>query len=74
MQDNLSHYENSHKPLIDTGREPLVLSKYPKDLDFTKIIGGTTYTVKSHFNPNANESMLRIILRWLDSGADVSEQ
>jgi len=65
--------EDNYKPLIDTGRELLPLSKYPKDLDFCRTIGNTTYTVKSHFNTNANETLLRIVLRWLDTGADVSE-
>ena len=72
--NNWREYADKHKPLIDTGRAPLPLAKYPSGLDFEKTIGGTTYTVKSHFNPNASESMLRIVLRWLDSDANVSEK
>ena len=49
------------------------LKKYPEDLDFTKTVGGTTYIVKSHFNPQAKESMLRITLRWLANGTNISE-
>ena len=62
----------AYRPLVVTGRAPLPLMKYPKDLDFTKTISGTTYTVKSHFKPNASESLFHIILRWLDSNVDVS--
>ena len=61
-------YARNYKPLVDTGREPLPLSKYPDDLDFSKTVGGTIYVVKSRFNPQANESLLRIILRMMDSG------
>ena len=64
--NNWREYTDSCKPLVDIAREPLPLSKYPKDLDFSKTIGNTTYTVKSHFNPNANESLLGIVLRWMD--------
>ena len=66
-------HARNYKPLVDTGREPLPLSKYPDDLDFSKTIGGTTYVVKSHFNPQANESLLRIILRMMDSGTEMFE-
>lgn len=62
----------AHNPLVDTGRERLPLMKYPKDLDFTKTIGGTTYTIKSYFDPQANESILRIVLRWCEDDADIS--
>ena len=61
-------YARNYKPLVDTGRKPLPLSKYPDDLDFNKTISGTTYVVKSRFNPQANESLLRIILRMMGSG------
>ena len=74
MQDNIWHeHSSNYKPLIDTGREPLPLSKHPKGLDFSKTIGNTTYTVKSHFNRNANESLLGIVLRRMDNGTDISE-
>jgi len=72
--DDYREPPKNYKPLIDIGRERLHLEKYPKDLDFSKAIGGTTYTVKSHFNPSANETLLRIVLRWLDSDTDISEQ
>ena len=75
MQSNdWREYKKSNKSLVDTGRERLHLEKYPKDLDFSKTIGGTTYTVKSHFNPNADETLLGIVLRWMDSDTDVSKQ
>ena len=66
-------YARNYKPLVDTGRKPLPLSKYPDDLDFSKNIGGTTYVVKSQFNPQANESLLRIILRMMDRGTNPLE-
>jgi len=72
-QYDWQEYARNYKPLVDTGREPLPLSKYPDDLDFSKNIGGTTYVVKSHFNPQANESLLRIILRMMDSGTESLE-
>jgi len=72
--NNWREYADNHKPLVYTDRQPLPLSKHPKDLDFSKIVGNTTYTVKSHFNSNANESLLGIVLRWLDDGTDISEQ
>lgn len=70
--DSWKEHAVSYKPLVDTGRERLPLEKNPRDLDFTKTLGGTTYTIKSHFNPQAHESILRIILRWMDNGTDVS--
>ncbi len=51
----------------------IAVKKYPDDLDFTKTVGGTTYIVKSHFNPQATESLLRIVLRRMDNGAELSE-
>ena len=72
QNDDWHEYAASYKPLIDTNRTRLPLSKYPKNLDFTKTIGGTTYLVKSHFNPSANESLLRIIMRRIeDSGKTI---
>ena len=71
--NNWREHAASYKPLVETGRKMIPLEKYPKNLDFTKTVGGTTYVVKSHFNPNAGESMLRIILRWIDNGTDISE-
>ena len=53
------------EPIIDTGREPLPLERMPADLDFVKVIGGTTYTVRSHFNPDAEEDLLQIICRLM---------
>jgi hypothetical protein len=75
MQDNnWREHANNYRPLVNTGREMIELKKRPDDLDYTKTIGGTTYVVKSHFNPQASESMLRIILRWMDDDTNVSEQ
>jgi len=65
--NNRREYANRYKPLIDTNREPLPLEKHPKALDFSKAIGGTIYTVKSRFNRNANESLLAIVMRWIDN-------
>ena len=74
MQDNnWREYADGYKSLVNTGREPLPLSKHPKGLDFSKTIGNTTYTVKSHFNRDANESLLGIVLRWMDDGTDIAE-
>ena len=73
QSNNWREHAASVKPLIETGREWLPLVKYPRDLGFTKTIGGTTYAVNSHFSQNASESMLRIILRWIDNGTDVAE-
>jgi hypothetical protein len=72
-EDNWRDYADNYKPLVNTGRKPLPLSKCPKDLDFSKTVGSTTYVVKSRFNPQANESLLDIVLRWMDSGTDISE-
>jgi hypothetical protein len=68
---NWRDYADNYKPLVNTDRKLLPLSKSPKDLDFTKTIGGTNYVVKSHFDPNANESLLDIVLRWIDSDAEI---
>lgn len=70
--DSWKEHAAAYKPLMDTGRERLPLEKNPQDLDFIRTVGGTTYTVKSHFDPQAHESMLRIILRWMDKGTDMS--
>jgi len=53
------------EPIIDTGREQIPLVKCPTDLDFVKTIGGTTYTVHSHFNPDADECLLQIVNRLM---------
>ena len=53
------------EPIIDTGREQIPLMKCPSDLDFTKTISGTVYTVRSHFNPNADECLLQIVNRLM---------
>ena len=53
------------EPIIDIGREPIPLLKCPADLDFVKTIGGTTYTVRSHFNPNADECLLQTVNRMM---------
>jgi len=73
MSKHWESYAAEYTPLIDTGRKPLHLSKYPKGLDFSKTIGNTTYTVKSRFNRSANESLLGIVLRWMENGTDISE-
>ena len=60
-------------PLINSGRKKIPLVKYPDDLDFSKAIGGTTYTVKSHFDPDADECLFGIVSRWIDNETDVSD-
>ena len=72
QEHNWHEHSSKYKSLVDTGREPLPLSKHPKGLDFSKTIGNTTYTVKSHFNRDASESLLGIVLRWMDDGTDIS--
>ena len=64
-------YAKSYKSLISTGRRPIPLKKYPKDLDFSKTIGNTTYVVKSHFNKSSNECALGIIMRWIENGTNI---
>jgi len=73
MQDNNNWREHAATvtTLIDTKRRLTPLSKYPKDLDFTKTISNTTYVVKSHFNPNINESILRTVLRLMDNDTNI---
>jgi len=73
QSNNWREHAASFKPLVNTGRKMMELKKYPEDLDFSKTIGGTTYVVKSHFNPQASESMFRTILRWMDNNANISE-
>jgi hypothetical protein len=51
---------------------PLAPTKYPKDLDFTKTIGGTTYVVKSRFDKSAGECLTGIVMRWIDKNTDIS--
>jgi len=48
------------------------LFKYPDDLDFSKKIGGTTYTVNSHFDPDADFCLVGIVSGWVDDDTDVS--
>ena len=74
LGSNWRDYEAVHKPLVDTGREPLPLEKYPKDLDFSTTIGGTTYMVNSRFSKNTKETLLDIIIRWFQNDTDISEQ
>lgn len=61
------------KPLVSTGRKLIPIEKYPKDLDFSKTIGGTTYIVGSHFNPNASECLLTKVSRLFVECKDLSE-
>lgn len=73
MQDNnWKNYAGSQKPAIDTGRKKIPLTKYPQDLDFVKTIGGTTYVVKSHFNPNADECLLAKVSRLFYDNKNLS--
>ena len=68
MQDILDEYSDvdwDYEPIIETGREPLPLYRFPADLDFVKTIGGTTYTVRSRFDQNADECLFGKINRLL---------
>lgn len=37
--------------------------RYPKDIDFEKTIGNTTYVVTSKFNQNASEDIINKVRR-----------
>ena len=39
--------------------------RHPKNLDFEKTIGNTTYIVTSHFNRSASEDMVQKIERMM---------
>lgn len=62
-----------YKPLIDTNRTAIPLMKHPQDLDFSKTVGYTTYVVKSHFNPQGNESLLIKVSRLMGNRKDSDE-
>ena len=62
------------EPIVDTGREPLSLEKCPADLDFVKVVGGTTYTIRSHFNPNADECLFQIVNRLMFGDPNLQER
>ena len=69
---NSPTYKVPEKLPIETGREWLELFKYPDDLDFSKKIGGTTYTINSHFDPDADFCLVGIVSGWVDDDTDVS--
>jgi len=69
---NSPTYKVPEKLPIETGREWLELFKYPDDLDFSKKIGGTTYTVNSHFDPDSDFCLVGIVSGWVDDDTDVS--
>ena len=70
--NNWEEHARNYKPIVETGRKPIPLLRYPKDLDFSKDIGYTKYVVKSRFDKNANECLLGIVLRWVHDNTDVS--
>jgi len=70
--NNWEEHARKHKTIIETGRKPVPLLKYPKDLDFDLNIGNTKYVVKSRFDKNANECLLGIVLRLLCNNTDVT--
>ena len=77
IQAALDKYEDvslEREPIIDTGREMIPIVKCPADLDFVKVIGGTTYTVRSHFNPDAEEDLLQIICRLMFGDPNLREE
>ncbi len=61
---NLS-LESKTAPLIETGRKNYPLAWFPEGLDFTKTIGGTTYSVRSYFNPKAGECLYAKVNRLI---------
>ena len=65
MLDKYKDVPLEREPIIDTGREQIPLLKCPTDLDFVKVISGTTYTVRSHFDPNVDECLLQIVNRLM---------
>lgn len=73
QSNNWKDNANNRKSLVDTGRKPIPLVKYPQDLDFTKTVGSTTYVVKSHFNPNADECLLAKVSRLFSDSKNLSE-
>jgi hypothetical protein len=73
ITDNYSDVPMERKRLIDTGRKPLPLVRFPTDLDFSKTIGGTTYTVRSHFNRDAGECLFAKVNRLMLGDPDLRE-
>lgn len=55
----------SRNAVIDTGREPKELCRIPTDADFTQKDGNTEYEVVGHFNPEADEYLINVIIRAL---------
>ena len=55
------HDEANVNEIINCARENGVIDVW----DFKKIIGNTTYVVKSHFNSNSNEDILRKVQRMV---------
>ena len=54
-------------------RKRIHIEKRPQDLDFTKTVNGTTYTVKSHFNTDAAECLFVKVCRLLKDSNNLDE-
>ena len=54
-------------------RKRITIGKHPQDLDFTKAVNGTTYTVKSHFNNAAAECLFVKVFRLLKNNKNLDK-
>ena len=52
-------------PLIDTGRKPKELCRFPKDADFIQKDGHTEYEVVGYFDSESEEYLIDTIVRKL---------
>ena len=52
-------------PLIDTGRKPKELCRFPKDADFIQKDGHTEYKVVGYFDSESEEYLIDTIVRKL---------
>ena len=58
MLNSISQIENILSTMTKSERIALFLSKqFPRKIDFEKEIGGTVYTVRSHFNSDVSETL-----------------
>jgi len=62
--DDECYFEDT-APLIETEREYIKLERLPRGLDFTEKYCGTVYTVKSFFNPDAEDCIYRKVSRMI---------
>ena len=58
MLNNISQIENTLSSMTKSERIAWFQSKqFPRKIDFEKEISGTVYTVRSHFNVDATETL-----------------